>query len=117
MRFEDGSTTCFDVAYTTASTTTFQQTARFNDNVLVAFGTTSDTYIRHNTTDGHTEFVANTGTGGMRFIDGTTNCFDVAETAANTTTFHSDTEFRDSAVVCLDIGKTAPNTPTAFYKR
>ena len=182
MLFQDGSTTCFDVAYSSANQTTFQSTTRFNDNVIVYFGTGNDTYIRHNSSQSYTEFVANTSNGdmvfsdggtavmtigthasvanriqidgsmyikddvnlcfgnlgagdtiikhnttttstqfiagtdgAMQFLDGSTICFDVAKTAADTTTFFTDTEFRDSAVVCLDIGKTAPNT-TTFQK-
>ena len=81
-------------------------TLRIYDNVLLAFGTSYDTYIEHDTglnPDG-TRFYANTANGGMLFQDGSTTCFDVAYTAANTTTFFQTVDFTNATVTGLSSG-------------
>jgi len=80
-------------------------TLEFNDNTMLAFGSSADTIIEHDTagTDG-TRFYANTSNGGMRFQDGSTTCFDVADTAANTTTFFQTVDFSSATVTGLSTG-------------
>lgn len=76
-------------------------TLEFQDNTMLAFGTSSDTIIEHDTglnPDG-TRFYANQSTGGMLFQDGSTTCFDVAYTAANTTTFFQTVDFQSGSTV------------------
>ena len=75
-------------------------TLEFNDNTQLAFGSSADTIIKHDTagTDG-TRFYANSTNGGMRFQDGSTTCFDVAYTAANTTTFFQTVDFQSGSTV------------------
>ena len=72
----------------------------FQDNVLLKFGNSSDTIIEHDTagTDG-TRFYANTTNGNMRFQDGSTTVFDIARTAANTTTFFETVDFSAGTTV------------------
>jgi hypothetical protein len=81
-------------------------TLEFADNTMLAFGTSSDTIIEHDTVlapDG-TRFYANTTTGGMLFQDGSTTCFDVAYTAADTTTFFQNVDFSSATVTGLSTG-------------
>lgn len=81
-------------------------TLEFGDNTLLAFGTGTDTVIEHDTglnPDG-TRFYANTSTGGMLFQDGSITCFDVAYTAANTTTFFQSVDFTNATVTGLSTG-------------
>ena len=81
-------------------------TLEFQDNVTLQFGGSGDTIIEHDTglaPDG-TRFYANTSTGGMLFQDGTTTCFDVAYTAANTTTFAQNVDFTNATVTGLSTG-------------
>lgn len=80
-------------------------TLEFQDNTMLAFGNSADTIIEHDTagTDG-TRFYANTSNGSMRFQDGSTTCFDVAYTAANTTTFFQDVDFTNATVTGLGGG-------------
>ena len=80
-------------------------TLEFQDNTMLAFGNSADTIIEHDTsgTDG-TRFYANTSSGSMRFQDGSTTCFDVAYTAANTTTFFQDVDFTNATVTGLGGG-------------
>lgn len=75
-------------------------TLEFADNTLLAFGTATDTVIEHDTglTPDGTRFYANTSTGGMLFQDGSTTCFDVAYTAANTTTFFQSVDFNTANI-------------------
>jgi len=75
-------------------------TLEFADNTLLAFGTSTDTVIEHDTglTPDGTRFYANTSTGGMLFQDGSTTCFDVAYTAANTTTFFQTVDFNTANI-------------------
>ena len=76
-------------------------TLEFQDNVNLQFGGSGDTIIEHDTglaPDG-TRFYANTSTGGMLFQDGSTTCFDVAYTAANTTTFFQTVDFTSGTTV------------------
>ena len=103
MLFQDGSTTCFDVAFTSANTTTFQQTVRFNDNVLVYFGSGSDTFIRHNTTLGHTEFGANNANGDIVFKDGSTAVMTIGTYAstANRIQIDGTTFIKDDVSLCF----------------
>ena len=76
-------------------------TLEFNDNTMLAFGSSADTIIEHDTglnPDG-TRFYANQSNGGMLFQDGSTTCFDVAYTAANTTTFFQTVDFQSGSTV------------------
>ena len=81
-------------------------TLEFGDNTLLAFGTSTDTVIEHDTglTPDGTRFYANTSTGGMLFQDGSTTCFDVAYTAANTTTFFQTVDFTGATVTGISAG-------------
>ena len=77
----------------------------FNDNTQLRFGSSADTIIEHSTsgTDG-TIFYANTTNGNMRFQDGSTTVFDIARTAANTTTFFQTVDFTNATVTGLSTG-------------
>ena len=102
-------------------------TLEFNDNTMLAFGSSADTIIEHDTglnPDG-TRFYANQSTGGMLFQDGSTTCFDVAYTAANTTTFFQSVDFTNATVtgisgggagatdgIFLEYSKSVPSTYT-----
>lgn len=75
-------------------------TLEFNDNTMLAFGSSADTIIEHDTglaPDG-TRFYANQANGGMLFQDGSITCFDVAYTAANTTTFFQTVDFNTANI-------------------
>lgn len=71
------------------------------DNATITFGTSNDTVIKHDTslTPDGTTFSASTATGGMLFRDGTTTLFDVAHTAANTTSFFQTVDFTSGSNV------------------
>ena len=84
-------------------------TLEFNDNTQLSFGSSADTIIKHDTglnPDG-TRFYANGTNGGMLFQDGSVTCFDVAYTAANTTTFAQNVDFTNATVTGLTSGAGA----------
>jgi hypothetical protein len=75
---------------------------RYNDNIELYIGSGNDTNIVHQ--GSYTRFSANTSTGGMSFEDGSTRMFDVAVTAANTTTFFQTADFTNATVTGISAG-------------
>jgi hypothetical protein len=75
---------------------------RYNDNIELYLGNGNDTNIVHQ--GSYTRFSAETTTGGMSFEDGTTRMFDVAVTAANTTTFFQTADFTNATVTGISAG-------------
>jgi hypothetical protein len=101
MVFKDGTAIIFDIGHYEANQATFQGNAKVRDGDYFYFGDGGDTYIRHNTSlnPDRTEFVANTSTGGMAFLDGSTTLIDVAWSSANTTTFYETVEMGAGGIV------------------
>lgn len=75
---------------------------RYNDNIELYIGSGNDTNIVHQ--GSYTRFSANSSTGGMSFEDGSTRMFDVAVTAANTTTFFQTADFTNATVTGISAG-------------